>query len=51
MLRADNTDILNAMFNHKENKLLDELIEAYEILKGIYTKPDDDELNNILNEL
>ena len=50
VIRAGNTNILNAMLIHKENKLLNEFIEAYEILTGIYTKPDDEELNNILNE-
>lgn len=50
VIRAGNTNILNAMLIHKENKLLNEFIEAYEILTGIYTKPDDDELNNILND-
>lgn len=38
------------MLIHKVNKLLNEFIEAYEILTGIYTKPDDEELNNILND-
>lgn len=50
VIRAGNTNILNAMLIHKENKLLNEFIEAYEILTGIYTKPDDDELNNILSD-
>lgn len=50
VIRAGNTNILNALLIHKENKLLNEFIEAYEILTGIYTKPDDDELNNILND-
>ncbi len=50
VIRAGNTNILNAMLIHKENKLLNEFIEAYEILTGIYTKPDDEELNNILND-
>ena len=43
-------NILNALLIHKENKFLNEFIEAYEILTGIYTKPDEDELNNILND-
>ena len=50
VIRAGNTNILNAMLIHKENKQLNEFIEAYEIVTGIYTKPDDDELNNILND-
>jgi len=50
VIRAGNTNILNALLIHKENKLLNQFIEAYEILTGIYTKPDDDELNNILND-
>ena len=50
VIRAGNTNILNALLIHKENKFLNEFIEAYEILTGIYTKPDEDELNNILND-
>lgn len=50
VIRTGGVDILNAMLIHKENILLNEYIEAYEILTGIYTKPDDEELNNILNE-
>lgn len=50
VIHAGNINILNAMLIHKENKFLNEFIDAYEILTGIYTKPDDDELNNILND-
>lgn len=50
IIRANDTDILNALLIHKENKLLNEFIEAYEILAGFYSKPDEDELNNILND-
>lgn len=50
IIRTDGIDILNAMLIHKDNKLLNEFIEAYEILTGIYTKPDDEELDNILND-
>lgn len=50
VIRAGNTNILNALLIHKDNKLLNEFIEAHEILTGIYTKPDDDELTNILND-
>jgi hypothetical protein len=45
VIRAGNTNILNALLIHKENKLINQFIEAYEILTGIYTKPDDEELN------
>ena len=38
------------MLIHKDNKYLNDFIEAYEILTGIYTKPDDEELQNILND-
>jgi hypothetical protein len=50
VIRAGNTNILNALLIHKDNPQLNDFIEAYEILSGIYTKPDDDELQNILNE-
>lgn len=50
VIRAGGVNILNTMLIHKENVLLNEYIEAYEILTGFYTKPDDEELNNILNE-
>lgn len=50
VIRAGNTNILNALLIHRENKFLNEFIEAYEILTGVYTKPDEDELNNILND-
>lgn len=50
VIRTSGVDILNAMLIHKENKQLNDFIEAYEIITGIYTKPDDEELNNILNE-
>jgi len=48
--RAGNTNILNALLIHKNNPQLNDFIEAYEILTGIFTKPDDDELANILND-
>jgi hypothetical protein len=50
VIRAGNINILNAMLIHKENPLLNDFIEAFEILTGAYTKPDDEELNNILND-
>jgi Family of unknown function (DUF6169) len=50
VIRAGNTNILNALLIHKDNPQLNDFIEAYEILTGIYTKPDDEELQNILNE-
>ena len=50
VVRAGNTNILNALLIHKDNPLLNDFIEAYEIITGVYTKPDDDELNNILND-
>lgn len=49
-IRAGNTNILNALLIHKDNPLLNNFIEAYEILTGFYVKPDDEELNNILND-
>ena len=50
VVHVGNTDILNALLIHKENPLLNDFIEAYEILTGSYSKPDDDELQNILND-
>jgi Family of unknown function (DUF6169) len=50
VIHAGDINILNALLIHKNNPLLNEFIEAYEILTGVYTKPDDDELQNILNE-
>jgi len=50
IVHANNTNILNAMLIHKDNSLLNNFIEAYEILNGFYSKPDDEELNNILND-
>ncbi len=50
VIHAGNTDILNALLIHKDNPLLNEFIEAYSILTGIYTKPDDDYLNLVLND-
>lgn len=50
VIRANNTNILNVLLIHKDNPLLNDFIEAYEILNGFYSKPDDDELNNILND-
>jgi Family of unknown function (DUF6169) len=50
VIHAGGIDILNALLIHKENSLLNDFIEAYQILVGSYTKPDDDELQNILND-
>ncbi len=50
VIRAGNKDILNAMFIHKDNPLINDFIEAYEIITGIFTKPDDEEMENIMNE-
>lgn len=50
VIRAGNTNILNAMLIHKDNPKINQFIEAYEILTGIFTKPDDEELQNILND-
>jgi Family of unknown function (DUF6169) len=50
VIRAGNTNILNALLIHIDNPLLNDFIEAYEILTGSYTKPDDEELNNMLND-
>lgn len=49
-IRAGNTNILNALLVHKDNPQLNDFIEAFEIITGIFTKPDDDELENILND-
>jgi len=50
VIRAGNTNILNALLIHKDNPQLNDFIEAFEIITGIFTKPDDDELENILND-
>jgi hypothetical protein len=50
VIRAGNTDILNALLIHKDNPQLNGFIEAFEIITGIFTKPDDDELENMLND-
>jgi len=50
MVRAGETAILNAMLINRDNPLLNDFIEAYEILTGFYTKPDNDYLDNILND-
>lgn len=50
VIRAGGINILNALLIHKDNPLLNDFIEAYQILTGAYTKPDDEELNNILND-
>ena len=50
VIRAGNINILNALLIHKNNPQLNDFIEAYEIITGIFTKPDDEELNNILND-
>jgi ketosteroid isomerase-like protein len=50
IIRAGNTNILNALLIHKDNPQLNDFIEAYEIITGIFTKPDDDELENMLND-
>jgi hypothetical protein len=50
VIRVGKTNILNAMLIHTDNKFKNDFIEAYEILTGIFTKPDDDELQNILND-
>jgi hypothetical protein len=50
VIRAGNTDILNALLIHKDNPQLNDFIEAFEIITGIFIKPDDDELENILND-
>ncbi len=49
VIHAGNTNILNALLIHRDNPQLNEFIDAYEIITGIYTKPDDEELQNILN--
>lgn len=50
VIRAGNTNILNTMLIHKNNPQINQFIEAYEILTSIYTKPDDEDLQNILND-
>ena len=50
VIHAGDTNILNALLIHKDNPQLNDFIDAFEIITGIYTKPDDDELNNILND-
>lgn len=50
VIRAGDITILNALLIHKNNPLLNDFIEAYEILTGIFIKPDEDELQNILND-
>ncbi|HEX6847984.1 MAG TPA: DUF6169 family protein [Chitinophagaceae bacterium] len=50
VIRAGDTNILNAMLIHKDNPQLQDFIEAFEIITEIFTKPDDDELQNMLNE-
>ncbi|HEX6848032.1 MAG TPA: DUF6169 family protein [Chitinophagaceae bacterium] len=50
VIRAGNTNILNAMLIHKDNPQLQDFIEAFEIITEIFSKPDDDELQNMLNE-
>jgi hypothetical protein len=49
-IRAGNTNILNALLVHIDNPQLNDFIEAFEIITGIFTKPDDDELQNMLND-
>ncbi|MBI1779908.1 MAG: hypothetical protein HYR66_00825 [Sphingobacteriales bacterium] len=49
-IRAGGIDILNALLMHRENPLANDFIEAYHILTGVYIKPDDDELQNMLND-
>jgi hypothetical protein len=49
-IRAGNTNILNALLVHIDNPQLNDFIEAFEIITGIFTKPDDDELENMLND-
>jgi hypothetical protein len=51
VIRASKTNILNAMLIHKDNKLLNKFIEAYAILTGIYTKPDEDELKELDDDI
>ena len=50
VIHAGNTNILNALLIHKDNPQLNDFIDAFEIITGIYTKPDDDELENMLND-
>lgn len=42
--------ILNAMLLHVDNKQKNLFIEAYEIISGFYTKPDEDELKELNEE-
>ncbi|MEO6721152.1 MAG: DUF6169 family protein [Ferruginibacter sp.] len=50
VIHAGGIHILNALLINKNNPQLNDFIEAFEIITGIYTKPDDDELENILND-
>lgn len=50
VIRAGNTNILNAMLIHKANPQLQGFIEAFEIITESFTKPDDEDLQNILND-
>lgn len=50
VIRAGGINILNALLIHKDNPLLNDFIEAYQLLTEFYTKPDDEELQNILND-
>jgi Family of unknown function (DUF6169) len=50
VIRVGNTNILNALLIHKDNPLANKFIEAYDILTGAYSKPDDDELQHMLND-
>jgi hypothetical protein len=50
VIRAGNINILNALLIHKDNPQLNDFIDAYEIITERFTKPDDDELENILND-
>ncbi|MBX3242234.1 MAG: hypothetical protein KIT80_14685 [Chitinophagaceae bacterium] len=50
VIRTGNINILNALLIHRDNLLLNDFIEAYQILTEVYSKPDDEELQNILND-
>ncbi|MEO6405491.1 MAG: DUF6169 family protein [Ferruginibacter sp.] len=50
ILHTGNTYVLNAMLIHRDNEFLNDFIEAYQVLTGAYTKPGDDEMENILND-
>jgi len=50
VIHAGGTNILNALLIHKNNPQLNDFIEAFEIITGIFTKSDDEELGNILND-